>query len=809
VETGRERQLDAKLPHFRWLRWSPDGRFILVGGLEEKNLRNVVYKVDVLTGERTVILRTETGMIPGAALSPDGKALVYSHWYGTARSAWFMVRDLETGHDKQLVRAAICPHPYLGWALSPDGKQLAFILEFPAVRTLNTISTTGGQPKELLRMKEKQASDVAWTSDSQNVLFMRGNALWRIPAEGGEPRKLWTWEKRHLSFEGISVHPDGRNLAFDVREVRSEVWVMENFLPEAPVAKLEPELAVRRIWADAPDSFFTGAPSRDGKYLSYVDWETGDLAVRELATGKNRRLTSEGWSKGRAGHSIFSPDSKYIACRWRGRDAGGLRIIGLDGSERCFIKHPEGITILRPTNWSSDGKQILAFGGAMWDDSKDAFKFLKILFVSVEDGDVRVLKTIEPLAHRKRSEQFRMSLSPDGRYVAYSFPQADNSGRGDIWVFETDGGPEIQVVEHPADDFVLAWSPDGSRIVFASDRTGTMGIWAIDVSDGKPEGVPRLLKPEIGRFHGLGLTQNGAYYYGVFSGGSNVYVATYDPQKGNITGKPVLAIQHYEGSNWAPDWSPDGRYLACLSSGPGMTPRLVIQSMETGEVREITPELKELNVHSLRWSADGRSLLGAGSPTSLPWGALQIDVKTGEVTTIVQGPAISPESAPDGKAIFYLRNVGDGGRMVRYESATGEEKELYNAPGFISRLALSPEGGELAFFESGALKVLPVIGGEPRELAKVENIATIAWTRDGRYLLYGAASGDKTTELWRIAAKDGEPRKLDLAMRGLGHLRFHPDGRRITFMGEMQKEKSEVWVMENFLPVDFASAAGK
>lgn len=232
VETGQERQLDAKLPYFHWLRWSPEGRSILVGGLEEKNLRNVVYKVDVLTSERTVVLRTETGMIPGAALSPDGKALVYSHWDGAARSAWFMVRDLETGLEKQLVRAAICPHPYLGWALSPDGKQLAFILEFPAVRTLNTISTTGGQPKELLRMKEEQASDVAWTGDSQNVLFMRGNALWRIPAEGGEPRKLWTWEKRHLSFEGICVHPDGRNLAFDVREVRSEVWVMENFLPE-------------------------------------------------------------------------------------------------------------------------------------------------------------------------------------------------------------------------------------------------------------------------------------------------------------------------------------------------------------------------------------------------------------------------------------------------------------------------------------------------------------------------------------------------------------------------------------------------
>ncbi len=72
---------------------------------------------------------------------------------------------------------------------------------------------------------------MAWTLDSQNVLLTRGKALWRIPAEGGEPRKLWTWKKRHLSFEGIRVHPDGQNVALEVSEPRNEFWVMENFLP--------------------------------------------------------------------------------------------------------------------------------------------------------------------------------------------------------------------------------------------------------------------------------------------------------------------------------------------------------------------------------------------------------------------------------------------------------------------------------------------------------------------------------------------------------------------------------------------------
>ncbi|UCG48546.1 MAG: PD40 domain-containing protein, partial [Phycisphaerales bacterium] len=632
--------------------------------------------------------------------------------------------------------------------------------------------------------------------------------LCRIPTEGGEIEKLGL---EMLEISSLSVHPDDRHILVSGRksDAEKEVWVMENFLP---IPEKPSEMVVRRIWADSADPYFMGAPSPDGKYLSYVDWETGDLAVHELASGKSRRLTNEGWGKGRPTYSIFSPDSKYVACRWRGKDSGGLRIISLDGSERRFIKHPAGITILRPTNWSTDGKRNLALGVAMWDDSDKAFKFLKILFVSVEDGDARVLKTIECLPHRKRSERFRMSLSPDGRYVAYSFPPADNSGKGDIWVFGTDGGPEIQLVEHPADDFVLAWSPDGNRIVFASDRTGTMGIWAIDVSDGKPQGVPQLLKPEIGRFHGLGLTRNGAYYYGVFSGAANVYVAGFDPQKGTIVDKPVVAVNRCEGSNWAPDWSPDGRYLACLSSSPGVTPRFIIQSTETGEVREIAPELKEFNVHSLRWSPDGRSLVGAGSLKSTGrWSVLEIDVQTGEATAIVEGICFGPQRSADGKTLFYIQNLAEkGGSIVRREFKSQEEKELYSSREFISALTLSSDGKQLAFSKGGALIVLAVEGGEARELVKANGQITIAWTPNGSHLLYGLrGEGDEPGQLWRVSSEGGKPKKLDLEIPYLDHIRVHPDGRQITFMGKAEKDTSEVWVMENFLPADVASTAGK
>jgi tetratricopeptide (TPR) repeat protein len=53
------------------------------------------------------------------------------------------------------------------------------------------------------------------------------------------------------------------------------------------------EMVMRRIWV-GPDVDTEGAPSSDGKYLPYVDWSTGDLAIRDLATGENHHITHKG-----------------------------------------------------------------------------------------------------------------------------------------------------------------------------------------------------------------------------------------------------------------------------------------------------------------------------------------------------------------------------------------------------------------------------------------------------------------------------------------------------------------------------------
>lgn len=149
-----------------------------------------------------------------------------------------MVRDLETGEDKELYCIAD-PAYFPGFAaLSPDGLQLAIVevadMESPMV--LKVIPAAGGESRDLLRgVQLPFPAQTAWTPDGSSLLFARQSSphnskteLWLISVQSGEQRKL------DLAADGmryICLHPDGRHIAFTEVKNKDEVWVMENFLP--------------------------------------------------------------------------------------------------------------------------------------------------------------------------------------------------------------------------------------------------------------------------------------------------------------------------------------------------------------------------------------------------------------------------------------------------------------------------------------------------------------------------------------------------------------------------------------------------
>ncbi len=396
-----------------------------------------------------------------------------------------------------------------------------------------------------------------------------------------------------------------------------------------------------------------------------------------------------------------------------------------------------------------------------------------------------------------------MSFSPDGRYIVYDFPPQQQSPDRDIFLLSTDASREIPLVQHAADDFVLGWAPDGNRVLFASDRMGTLDAWVVPVVHGNPQGRPDLIKQGLGRILPLGFAKNGSYYYALRTGMRDVHVAEIELGTGKVLVPPGPAAHQFVGSNRSPDWSPDGQYLAYLSKrDPGPNPagsRLIcIRSLKNGKVRELTPGLRAM--YRMRWSPDGRFLYvtdyGSGDGPDL----FRVDAGTSEATRVHRNVAEAVIS-PEGRTIFFWRYDGNNKQypILARDLETGLEKELYSG-GQIRSLSLSPDGRLLAFIaqdratQARALSVMPVTGGKPRSLiGSVSWFSPAAWTPDSRQLIFA-----RGPELWRISADGGEPHRLGLAMEQLSDLRIHPDGRRIAFVAG--QHKAEVWVMENFLP---------
>jgi Tol biopolymer transport system component len=574
----------------------------------------------------------------------------------------------------------------------------------------------------------------------------------------------------------------------------------------------EPDRAmrVRQVWA-GPNDDLLGAPTRDGRYLTFQDWPSEDLAVRDLVTGEKRRLTHKDPGFEFAIGSLPSPDGRQVAYTWSNKDHFyDLRIVGMDGSNPRVLHADDHLEYVSPWDWSPDGQSVLAvFSGR---DNKS-----QIALVAVKDGSVKVLKAFD------RQAPQRPRFSPDGRFVAYGVPQRPGAQEHDILVLAVDGGREGPLVQHPANDVMFDWTPDGKRILFGSDRSGTMGAWWIQVADGKPQGAPEMVKPDLGQdVDPMGFTQDGSYYYRVRTGMTEVYFAELDLATGRRLAEPSPATQRYAGANHNPEWSSDGRQLLFLSHrGPGLwgARAICVRDMESGEVREIPSKLERMVL--ARWSPDGRSLLVIAQHPPGEIGPCRIDLQTGDFERMDLKNLVGWGGAwsPDGKTVFYsqwnstTRTIS----IVVRDLATGQEKMLHSVTEpshYFSGVALSRDGGQLALavHEEGSkvLKVLPAAGGEARDVLQGVQMpipGSVAWTPDGLSLLFTRKPNPRgsETELWLVPVQGGEPRKLDLTADNICDVRVHPDGRHIAYTAG--EDRQEVWALSNFLPAAEATVA--
>lgn len=574
-----------------------------------------------------------------------------------------------------------------------------------------------------------------------------------------------------------------------------------------PFAANSSASVVRRIASVGEFVGLSGASiSPDGRHLVHTDWTTGDLAVHDLVTGESRRITNNGPLTRSVAFAEFfmrfSRDGRRLAYIW---DRNGYELHVADvapgGRSRFVYRNPPGHGEVLLYDWSDDGEYVAAVVPRSVDDRQ-----LRIVLIRASDGSVRALTDVDgspaPGVHEMRGA--RMSFSPDSRFLAYDLPPV-GSHNGDIFVVSLEGGEKSTAVRYPARDRLFDWTPNGAGLLYWSDRDGSPGVWLQPMQNGRPSGSAERLTDLRESARPLGFANDGTYFVAEGQAREHeVFVASFDLEQDLLSARSAPAAQT-PGPRSAPEWSPDGKFLAYLERGA-----IVIRSLDYGGERQLRPGVLTsiftvgTGEAYLRWSPDGRYLLVPQNRT-----LFRIDVSSGDAAPFVGTDQVTDRRSrygrwsPDGKAVFYTRQRGTNdafAEIVRMNLSTQAKDVLHRAtlPGdHYSSLEVSPDGRWLAFsgvtaapapeYEATTLAVISASGGTPRLLLQIsgrEWMKVVGWAPNSQEVFFTRGDkigADTSTALWRIAASGGEPRGIEAGVPVLHAVRFHPDRKRVAF----------------------------
>lgn len=210
---------------------------------------------------------------------------------------------------------------------------------------------------------------------------------------------------------------------------------------------------------------------------------------------------------------------------------------------------------------------------------------------------------------------------------------------GDIWKMDPDGSNRQLVIDAGTNDIEPAWSPDGSKIVFKSDRAPTPngGIWVVNAD-------------------GNGLTV--------------------------LTPEPNL-------SNAKPTWSPDGTKIAFESTRDGLIASIYIMNADGSNVTRLTNALP-ISDQRPEWSPDGTRMV-----FEINTGMAIINLDGTGRTNL--GVGQFPSWSPDGtKIIFAMTAEGNYQLFVMNPDGSGRTQITFGD--FNDKYpSFSPDGRKIVF----------------------------------------------------------------------------------------------------------------
>jgi Tol biopolymer transport system component/DNA-binding winged helix-turn-helix (wHTH) protein len=339
-----------------------------------------------------------------------------------------------------------------------------------------------------------------------------------------------------------------------------------------------------------------------------------------------------------------------------------------------------------------------------------------------------------------------------------------------------------------------AWSPDGERIVYSSDRGGAFDLWIQKVAGGTPvqltAGTARERQPSWspdGRLIAFRSEQDGGGLFVIPAGGG--------------TARKVSAF------GFTPRWSPDSTRIL-FREGRGL---YMVRPDGSGPVQMPAERLPRLvDPFSFAWHPDGRRICMYGYDADTGWSFWTVPIDGGPGVRSGVLPAVAQRLnegavrlggfvwAPDGGALYFegraerTQNIWRVRVNPRTLDWIGGPDRLTTGSALESGLALSPDGKRLAFgsrFDRTLVWSLPFdpasgqITGEGEPITpEGANARILDVSPDGTRLVY-RVNGRKSDELWirSLAGRDDRLRRVEVDA-AIVHPRWSRDGTQLAYL---------------------------